>query len=220
VDRHALALSPARGASRKFPRAWRRAARREPHVARRCAPASRLGRSSRPLYDVQGHLRPAVHQAVRENGGRDSDFLAAPPARHDHVPPRRQRCHQKRRSRLHLRRRPDHPHRPAASLPPRPRTHHERRRCADHSRLSRRRVGQHLQLRTRPLPVETSAPHSVSDHRQFRKADAGDRERIRSSRSRAGAAERFFHAPSRANENAHALLRSHGPHARFPICDG
>ena len=85
-----------------------------------------------PLPHLQRHLRPPVHQALRQNDRRHPHLLAAPPARHDPFPARSQRRHPQRRSRLHLRRRPDHAHRPTAPFPPRPGTHHEKRRRAHH----------------------------------------------------------------------------------------
>ena len=54
----------------------------------------------------------------------------------------------------------------------------------------RRRVGQHLQLRARTLPVEDAAPHSLPRHGELRQAHAAHLHGHRSARSGAGTAGR------------------------------
>ena len=77
----AFRLPHPRRRARQHSRNRRRAVRREPHVVRRRAAADRFHRPADPLPDVQGHLRSAVRQAVRENDSRHSDFFRAAPAR-------------------------------------------------------------------------------------------------------------------------------------------
>ena len=59
-------------------------------------------------------------------------------------------------------------------VPPRLRADHEGRGRADRPGLPRRRLGQHLQLRARALPLEAAAADSLSGDRQLRRADAAD----------------------------------------------
>ena len=157
----------------------------------------RFDRSLHSLPDVQGHLRSSLRETVRENDSRDSDFLRAAAARNASLPARSHQRDQERRSRLHLRRRADHAHRTVASVPPRHGTHHERRRRSDHSGKSRRRVGQHFQLRARTLHLEAAALDSLSRHGKLWQADAVRDAALRRAPRGPGFADRCLPSPSR-----------------------
>ena len=81
LARDAFGLSHPRRGPRQHSRNRRRAFRGQPHVVRRRAAADRLHRPAHPLPDLQGHLRPAVRQALRQADPRDSHFLRTSPAR-------------------------------------------------------------------------------------------------------------------------------------------
>ena len=92
----------------------------------------RLHRPARAVFDVQGHLRTALDEAVRAHPRRHSHLLRAAPARIDPFAADRQRRDSERRGRLHFCRGANHAHRAVAAVPPRLRAHHERRGSADH----------------------------------------------------------------------------------------
>ncbi len=110
-------------------------------LVRRRAAAHRLDRPADALFDVQGHLRKPLDQAVRQNSRRDPDFIRSTSARTDPFAASGERRHPQRRGRLHFCRGPDHAHRAVAAVPTRLRAHHEGCRSADHSRRARRRAG-------------------------------------------------------------------------------
>ncbi len=220
VDRHAFDLPDPRGRTRKYSRARRRAARLQSHVVRRRESAARVGRAADTVPDVQGHLRPAVRETVRQADGRDPDFLRAAAARNAPRVARRERCDPQWRARLHFRRRTNHAHRPDASLPPRHGAHRQGHRRAHHPDQSRRRLGQHFQLRSRAFPLEAAALDSLSRHNQFRQADAAHRDALRGAPRRAGVAERGVHPPQEASAHAASLADSHRARQPLPLRHG
>ncbi len=78
----------------------------------------------------------------------------------------------RRRSGLHFCRGANHAHRAIAAVPSRDGADYEGSGCADRARKSRRRVGQHFQLRARAFLVEDAAVDSLSGDGEFRQADA------------------------------------------------
>ena len=82
-----------------------------------------------------------------------------------------------RTRRLHLRRGRDQPHRQHAAVQARLRADRGRPRRADRSRLSRSRLGQHLQLQGRPVLLEVAGAHSLSGDGRVRRARCRRRRR-------------------------------------------
>ncbi len=150
------------------------------------------------------------------------DFLRASPARNAAVAAPGERRDPRRRSRLHFCRGPNHAHRPDASLPPRHGTHHEGRGRADRPGESRRRLGQHLQLRARAVPLENAAFDSLPGHHQFRQADAARRRRLSRCARPCSSCKprRIVHHKSRMRTLHRSLIRTaHRQPFRFAMGD-
>ncbi len=129
------------------------------------------------------------------------------------------RSHRRTRG-LHLRRGLGQPHRQPAEVQARLRAHRRRTRRADHSRLSRSRLGQRVQLQARQVLLEAPGAAAVPGDRRVWRAAAADDHGDRRASGAHGTRLRGHDAPAAAGGSA-----AHGVHARgeaplAPLCDG
>ena len=109
----------------------------------------------------------------------------------------RGRLRPRRPRRLHFCRGKNHAHRRTGRISARLRTHHEKRGRARRARRARRRLGQHLQLRTREIFLEMAASHFLSRHRALRPAAVFNRDHRGNSRRRGKTFRHGFHGLTR-----------------------